>query len=106
MGEFMDKCAELLGCALTGQDGDSAAVAHPQRWRDALFELKPDALGGNEFEQPLPVVSNIAGYALRKFGKVFAFGLGDIEDVGRTKPMRAGAKLGHSAPRERRSAAE
>jgi hypothetical protein len=35
-------------------------------------------LGCDEVEQPLPVVSNIAGYALRKFGKVFAFGLGDI----------------------------
>ena len=86
VGEFMDKRAELVGCALTGKDGDSATVAHPQSWRDALFELKPDALGGNEVEQPLPVVSNIAGYALRKFGKVFAFGLADIEDEAERNP--------------------
>ena len=28
VGEFMDKRAELLGCTLTGKDGDSAAVAN------------------------------------------------------------------------------
>ncbi len=59
VGEFMDKRAELLGCALTGEDGDAATVAHPQSWRDALFELKPDALGSNEVEQPFPVLSHI-----------------------------------------------
>jgi hypothetical protein len=60
VGEFMDKRAEFLGCTLTGKDGDSTAVAHSQRWRDALFELKPDALGGDEVEQPVPVLSDIA----------------------------------------------
>jgi hypothetical protein len=52
VGEFMDKRAELLGCTLTGKDGDSPAVAHPQRWCDALLELKPNALGRDEVEQP------------------------------------------------------
>ncbi len=60
-------------------------VAHPQRWRDALFELKLDALGRNKVEQPFPVLPNISGYALGKLGKVFALGLGDIEHIGGTE---------------------
>ena len=76
--ELMDKGAELLGCALAGEDGDSTAVAHPQRWRDALFELKPDALGGDEVEQPFAVLSDIALYSFGKLGKICAVGLADI----------------------------
>jgi hypothetical protein len=82
----MDKRAELLGCALTGKDGDSTAVAHPQCWRDAFLELKPYALGGEEVEQPLAVLSDIASDALRQSWKLFAFGLRHIEDIGRAEP--------------------
>ncbi len=90
----MDKRAELLGCTLTGEDSDSAAVAHPQRWRNALFELKPNALGGDKVVQPLPVLSDIASHVLGQLGKVFAFGLADIEDIGRTKTNQHGLILG------------
>jgi hypothetical protein len=94
VGEFMDKRAELLGCSLTGKDGDSAPVTYPQSWCNALLELKPDALGRNEVEQPLPVLPDTASDALRQFGKVFTFGLADIEDVGRTEPDEYGLILG------------
>ena len=36
----------------------------------------------------------IAGYALRQLGKVFAFGLGDIENIGRAEPNQCGLILG------------
>ena len=91
--KFMDKRAELLSCTLTGKDGDSAAVAHPRRGRNAVFELKPDALGGDEVEQPLPVLPNIAGHTLGQLGKVCAFGLGDIEDIGGMEPDQYGLIL-------------
>jgi hypothetical protein len=51
-------------------------------------------LDDDEIDQPFPVLSDIARDALGQFGKLLAFGLRDIEDVGRAEPNQHGLILG------------
>jgi hypothetical protein len=48
--EFVNKRAELFGFTLSGEDGDSASIAHPQGGSNVLLELKLDALGEDEID--------------------------------------------------------
>ena len=91
--EFMTKVLNSSAAACPGSRGDAAAVAHPQRGRDALFELKLDALGEGEVDQPLPVLADAALDPRGQFGELGTLGLRDIEDISRTEtlPVPAGS---------------
>jgi hypothetical protein len=62
-----------------------SAIAHAQSRGDALAVLDGNALPFGKGEKPLAVPAHFAGDAVRQFGKLFAFGLGNIEDVSRTE---------------------
>ena len=62
------------GC-LSGKDGDLTAVAHAKGGGDAVLELKLDALGDGEIDEPFAVLANLPLGALGELRKLCAFGL-------------------------------
>src|SRR5271168_4660925 len=89
MGEFMHERRKLLGLRLSGQQSDSAAVAHAESGCDVLTEDKLDALCLDERKQAIAILAHIA-VDLAHRRKFRAFGLAYIEDIGRTKPYQDG----------------
>src|ERR1700733_3507612 len=81
MRQLMDESAEFFGLRLTGQECDSAAVAHAQRGRNALAKGKLDALLLHECEKAFTVLAYVAA-DLAYSGKLCAIGLADIEHIG------------------------
>ena len=92
--EFMDKGAELLGLGLSGKNGNPSAVADAKRGGDLLGKDKLDALGFDERNETVAVLANRAAH-LPHGGKLCAFGLRHIEDVGIAESNKnAGVLLG------------
>ena len=85
---------KFLGRRLARKKDDLAAVAHAQRGGDALVELKLDALQlmtkSTSRSRYSPA---LAGDALGEFGKLRAFGLAHIEDIGGAEPNQNGLIL-------------
>ena len=81
MRDLMHKRAELFGFGLTGQQRDPAAVAHAQRGRDVLRKGKLDPLPLYECEEAFTIFAYVAA-DFAYGGKLFAFGLRDIEHIG------------------------
>lgn len=73
----MDERRKLFRLGLSGQQDNSAAVAHAHCRSDVLVELKRDALLRDEVDQPLAVLSCIALHR-GVLGKLCAFGLAQI----------------------------
>ena len=75
------------------KQSDLASVAHAKGGGDALFELQRDALSNDKIHKAVAVLSGAAGDALGEFGKLFAFGLAHIEDMGSAESNQNGLIL-------------
>ena len=75
------------------KQSDLASVAHAKGGTDALFELQRDALSDDKIHKAVAVLSGAAGDALGEFGKLFAFGLAHIEDIGGAESNQNGLIL-------------
>jgi hypothetical protein len=78
MRRFVNQRCEFLGLRLTGQKGDSAAVADAKRGSNSLVEFERDILTIKESNQPFPVGADFAADVVLKFGKLRAFGLRNV----------------------------
>jgi hypothetical protein len=79
---------------LTGQDGDASAIAHTQSGSDLIGKNKLDALILDKGNKTVVVLAYVAiDFAHR--GKLRAFGLRHIKDIGIAKSKKdAGILLG------------
>ncbi len=87
MRQLVNERGELLGLRLTGKNGDASAVAYAKRRCDLLGKDKLDALPLDEGNETVVVLANIAG-DFAHGGKLRAFGLLHIEDIGIAKPNK------------------
>jgi hypothetical protein len=95
MCQLMHERGEGFGLRLTGQDGDTSAVAHAERGRNVLGKDKLDALTLNERKQTVVVFAHVA-IDLAHCGKIDSIGLPHVEDIGIAEANKdAGILLGN-----------
>src|SRR5580658_8111140 len=80
VGDLMDKRGELLGWLHSREQGDLPAIRETLRRTNSFGETKLDALRFHELKQAFAVSAHVA-IDLGQCGKVFAFGLADIENI-------------------------
>ena len=81
MRGFMNQRGEFLRLRLTGQEGDSAAVADAKRGSNPLVEFERDVLRVQKGNQPFPVCADFAADLVLNLGKLGTFGLRNVEHV-------------------------
>src|SRR5580692_2508803 len=87
VSDLMDKRRELLGWLHPGKQLDLAAIRETFCGSNSLGEAKLDALGFHKLEQTFAVSGHVA-IDFGQRGKVFAFGLTDIENVDGPEPVQ------------------
>ena len=93
--QFMHKSREFFSGRLAGQSKAILrfSVAHAKGGGDAFFELQRDALSNDKIHEAVAVLPGTAGNALGEFGKLFAFRLAHIEDIGGAESYQNGLVL-------------
>ena len=92
MTDLVHERAELLSGLHLGKQSDPAAIGHALGRRNVLGIVEGNSLCLDERHQPFAISCDIASH-FGELGKLFAFGLADIEDIHGAETVKPGLRF-------------